>query len=163
MTHINITWKQIEDDVVQLASDIKKTETQFDSIVGIAKGGLIPAAMLAELLEVKNLISYGIRSYTGYESGTIKVYQPFPKSYKPAPGKSVLIVDDLSDTGKTFDRTIAEAPPHSQIITAALYWKPRTSHVPWYSVRKYENDSWIVFPWERLSIYPWNRDEVPEV
>ena len=134
MTHINITWEQIEDGTAKLAANIKKTDTQFDSIIGISKGGLIPATMLAELLEIKTLISFGIRSYTG----------------------------------KTFEDTMQAFSCHQsradiQVITAALYWKPHTSHVPWHSVRQYEDDSWLVFPWERLSIYPWDRAEVPEL
>ena len=168
MTHINITWEQIEDGVTKLAADIKKTGTQFDSIIGISKGGLIPATMLAELLEIKTLISFGIRSYTGYESGKPVVYQPFPESYNTDQSKSVLIVDDLADTGKTFEDTMQAFSCHqsradTQIITAALYWKPHTSHVPWHFVRQYKDDTWLVFPWERLSIYPWDRAEVPEL
>ena len=147
MTHINITWKQIEDDVAELATNINKSGTTFDSIIGIAKGGLIPATMLAELLDIKTLISFGIRSYTGYESGEPIVYQSLPDSYKPAKGKSVLIVDDLADTGKTFEEVMKEVSHRQtdvQIITAALYYKPHTSHVPWHFTRRYDDEAWIL-------------------
>jgi len=68
----------------------------------------------------------------------------------------VLIVDDLADTGLT----LREIKQMDTIINwerqdkkdcwvyATLYYKPKTTIQPDYSVKEFDNDEWIVFPWE---------------
>lgn len=68
--------------------------------------------------------------------------------------KTVLLVDDVVDTGTTLSE-ILKIEPHSKIITAALYYKPHSAIKPDYFVA--ETTDWIVFPWELFDEKP-NRE-----
>ena len=64
-------------------------------------------------------------------------------------GKSVLLIDDVSDSGRTLAKVVdllVEAG--AEVRSATLYVKPRTVLVPDFSYR--ETDDWIVFPWSAL-------------
>jgi len=70
-------------------------------------------------------------------------------------GCHVLIVDDITDTGRSLIRLsdllrALDVP----FTTACLYHKPRSSFEPDIWLRRISNDNWIVFPWE-------HRDERP--
>ena len=66
----------------------------------------------------------------------------------------VLIVDDLVDTGLTlkqilqYNNIINHNQPEKNWIFATLYNKPRSIFKPDHTVREFDNDEWIVFPWE---------------
>lgn len=55
---------------------------------------------------------------------------------------SVLIVDDIVDTGKTLDYF-----KDTQYI-ASLFYKPRASFIPNFYAQECKDYEWIVFPWE---------------
>ena len=69
-------------------------------------------------------------------------------------GKRVLVVDDVFDTGKTAEATLARLAGTDARV-ATVYWKPAASLVPFapdYYVR--ETADWIVFPHELLGLSP---------
>jgi len=59
------------------------------------------------------------------------------------PASSSLITDDIADTGRTL-------LPFSHMITATLYYNPRSKVEPTFWVFR-KTIGWIVFPWEVLS------------
>ena len=67
----------------------------------------------------------------------------------------VLIVDDLVDTGltlkqiKQYNNIINYEQPEKNWVFATLYNKPKSIFKPDYTVREFDNDDWIVFPWEK--------------
>ena len=57
---------------------------------------------------------------------------------------NILIVDDISDTG----RTLKQFKFEENIYTATLHWKQSSEYQPDYFWEiAYENE-WIVYPWE---------------
>ena len=63
-----------------------------------------------------------------------------------ARNNSVLVVDDISDTGKTLDGL------HILYPTATLFYKPGSKVKPTFYVR--ETTNWIVFPFEMVDEKP---------
>ncbi|HOT32900.1 MAG TPA: phosphoribosyltransferase family protein, partial [Rhodoglobus sp.] len=61
-------------------------------------------------------------------------------------GKKVLLVDDVSDSGRTLDMvvTLLEGMG-AEVRTVVLYTKPGTVHEPAYTWRR--TAQWITFPW----------------
>jgi hypoxanthine phosphoribosyltransferase len=67
-------------------------------------------------------------------------------------GKSVLIVDDLSDTGETFEvavRYLRELGA-AQVRTAALHHKQQSKFVPDYFAKRVRHWRWLSYPWARI-------------
>ena len=93
-----IDWAYVDNWVNKLAELIKETEIEYNYIVALGRGGLIPGAMLSYKLGIKNLQNLGIntRQEDGKYLETV-VYQ------RPAISGNVLVVDDINDSGKTFE------------------------------------------------------------
>ena len=155
-----LSWEEIENDVSLLADKVSKFKPAC--IIGIANGGMIPATLLAKKLKVDKLLSCNFKSYgednilrkdrEHYSTDYVKKVT-FPPTGDFKDGK-VLIVDDISDTGYTLQQVsdcinklwlTSHFVPH----VATLYYKPKTTFMPDYTVKEFENDKWIVFPWER--------------
>ena len=117
---IFITWLDVDILIQKLSYKITQEQPQVDSIMGLPRGGLIPAVMLSHKL------------------GLPLVFEPTRKT---------LIVDDICDSGKTFMEITKDHPYN---LFACLHFKPHTSKfIPEIWGEKYEGDDWIVYPWER--------------
>ncbi|MGE5365051.1 MAG: phosphoribosyltransferase [Bacteroidota bacterium] len=107
---------------LEIAEAIRKFSfPEIDLVVGIAEGGLVPAALAAyrtgvELRAIK--INYRDENNTPrYEEP--QLFSPVPSDLN---GRTILLVDDVSVTGKTLDRAKALLPG-CKIITFALKGK----------------------------------------
>ena len=67
----DISYLSIQALTKQLASNIEQSGNDFDCIVGIARGGIIPATMLSYQLGVTTVRSIQLASYSGKERGDI--------------------------------------------------------------------------------------------
>ena len=64
-------------------------------------------------------------------------------------GKRVLLVDDVSDSGRTLAKVVALIRDEgADVRTATLYTKSHTVLEPDYDHRR--TDDWIVFPWSAM-------------
>ena len=141
------TWNQIYDMLIAQAQRIQGDGYKPDVIVGIARGGLVPSRILADLLETKDFAIITIEYYFGIAE---KNREPVLKQclHTRLPDKKVLLVDDVSDCG----RSLQLAKKHLQeqgakeIRIATIYCKPGTITMPDYFEK--ETSHWIVFPWE---------------
>lgn len=93
---------------------------RFDLVIGIADGGLVPAGLIAYKLEADlNIIKISFRD----ESNNPLYDQPVILSgVKKIKNKKVLIVDDVSVTGKTLEKA-RQLYPGNEIKTLALKGK----------------------------------------
>lgn len=149
MDKVYLTWWQVDRAIFSLADKLR--EYKPDVIVGIARGGLIPAVRLSHILGDIELKVIDVKFYTD-----INEHTEMPKITIPIYGdlkdKKVVIVDDVSDTGKTLEVVINEVKRlgAKEIKVACLAMKPWTSVVPDFYV--FRTDKWIVFPWEEFPV-----------
>ena len=146
---LKLSWADVEQAVNIIINRIGNKK--YDYVIGIANGGLIPATLIAKKLKLKTL-SVGITSYENTEQlRTISLWSSLNGVYIP-PGEygSCLIVDDISDTGKTFNYLKTYYLNSEEINTdsAALVVKPKTSFMPDYFAMSVSNNVWVKFPWE---------------
>ena len=146
MSKTYLTWDDIQEDTKTLADKLVKFN--FSCIVGVANGGMIPATLLAKHLKVNKLLSANLKSYQddkprngAHSTEDVVEVISFPSWGDIRNEEKVLIVDDLVDTGLTL-------PEKADWVYATLYYKPKTIFNPTYTVREFDNDEWIVFPWE---------------
>src|SRR6185295_14616249 len=99
-----VSWDQFHRDARAMAWRLAD-KGPFHAIVCITRGGLVPAAIVARELEIKLIESVCIASYHDYKSQgelqLLKDIAPAVKAIGDGRGKGVLVVDDLTDTGKT--------------------------------------------------------------
>jgi hypothetical protein len=147
MEILAITWDEIQTSLLQLADKITESGYKPEMIVGIARGGWVVARILSDLLNVSDLASIKIEFYRNIDEHerTPQITQPISESPK---GKSVLIADDVADTGESLllarSHVLAQGARETRIATVHL--KPWSKVVPEYYVNRTEN--WLMYPWE---------------
>jgi hypoxanthine phosphoribosyltransferase len=141
------TWNQINDMLLAQAQRIQNQQFQPDIIIGIAKGGIIPARILSDLIETPKLATLQIALYLDIAKPTFEpiLKQPLTVAIK---NKKTLIVDDIADTGKSLKlaQTHIQEQGAMETKTATLYFKPQSITKPDFYEKQTNN--WIVFPWE---------------
>jgi hypoxanthine phosphoribosyltransferase len=141
------TWNQIYDMLLNQAGKIRSDGYTPDIIVGIARGGLVPSRILADLLETRDFAIITIEYYFGIAQ---RQREPFLKQclHTQLTGKKVLLVDDVSDGGRSLQlaKKHLEEQCAKEIKIATIYCKPGTVTTPDYFEK--ETSHWIVFPWE---------------
>lgn len=152
MERQNITWDTLHSDCKHVTSLIAQDRRDIDIIVGLLRGGTVPATIISHLLD-KPMITVGLRSYNNTQrSNTIEVYQSAVEDIQQLSTErklNALFVDDLSDTGETLNYMLETySPLFSNVFTAAPYIKMGTKHIPHYYSYTYAKDVWLDFPWE---------------
>ncbi|WP_353809325.1 phosphoribosyltransferase [Agromyces sp. SYSU T00194] len=133
-----------------LASDVLGSGFRPDVVIAIARGGLLLAGAIAYALGTKNCGSINVEFYTGVDARLPEPIVSGPMLDAPAlAGKRVLLVDDVSDSGRTLKKVVGMiTDAGAEVRTATLYVKSQTVLVPDYTYRS--TDDWIVFPWSAL-------------
>jgi uncharacterized protein len=141
------TWNQIYDLLLNQTQKIQTAPYKPDVIVAIARGGLISARILTDLLETAELATIEVQFYVGIaqtkEEPTLKQALTLQVN-----GKKVLLVDDIADTGKSlqFAKCYLQQQGAAEIKTATLYLKPQSITTPNFYEKQTSN--WIIFPWD---------------
>lgn len=142
------SWDEIYEMLLALADMIRRDRFQPDVIVGVSRGGWPPARVMSDLLGDVELANIRVEFYRGVAETESEPIITQPLSIGVA-GKSVLIMDDVADTGRSLKLVkehVMEKNAKS-IRIATIYYKPWSIIVPDYYVRVTRR--WIVFPWER--------------
>jgi hypoxanthine phosphoribosyltransferase len=141
------SWNQIYAMLLRQAEKISEDRFKLDVILGVSRGGLIPARIHSDLFENPNLATVRTECYTGArEAERMPVLSQ--EVSVCVEGRNVLVVDDIADTGKSL-QTIKEHVMQKgakQVRIATLYRKPWSNVKPDYCER--ETALWVVFPWE---------------
>lgn len=143
MNFTKLTWQTLEKDCLLLAQKIQ--DTKVDEIISISRGGMVVSRMLSDFLNLP-ISHIAIESYVDLQQQKEPIItQVSSREFK---GETILLVDELSDSGKTFERGLSylQELPISKVYTAAPYYKEHTVHLPDFTVKQL--DSWIIFPYE---------------
>lgn len=141
------TWNEMNELAFKMCQQIEAEQTQFDRIVTLAKGGWPMTRSLVDFLKVSEVASIGVKFYKGENSRFEhpQIYQDIPVSIQ---GETVLLFDDVADTGESLKFTIDYLTIRGvkEIKTATLYYKPHSTIKPDYYGA--ETSAWIIFPYE---------------
>lgn len=123
----------------------QKIEWEFDAIIAIARGGLSLAQLLGEYYDLRAVYSINTIGYNDTQKlDSVKVFN-LPQLQD---AKSVLIVDDIVDSGDTLIevlKILGEAYPQVTFKTASLFYKKSAKIAPDWYVK--EAKIWIEFFW----------------
>lgn len=140
----------------ELATAIADDGFRPDVIIGVARGGLTLAGALGYALDVRLLGSLNVEFYTGVDQTLdAPVLLPPALDLDSLRGKSVLLVDDVADSGRTLALAVQLLQAGGgELRTVCLYAKPQTVHQPTYTWR--HTDRWIMFPWSSEGPVPYS-------
>jgi xanthine phosphoribosyltransferase len=143
-----VSWDQFHRDGKALAWRLAD-KGPFEAIVCITRGGLVPAAIVARELGLRLIETVCIASYHDYKSqgqmSVLKAISPSVAALGDGRGKGVLVIDDLTDTGKTA-KVVREMLPNAHFAT--VYAKPQGVPLIDTFITEVSQDTWIYFPWD---------------
>jgi len=131
-----------------LANKLKRNN--YDSVVGVSRGGLIPATIIAEYMNVRELRTIGVRSYQLNGIGK-RNKEVLYQSCSPYLHGNVLLIDDIADTGETFNFLLDHFKRNkniNKITTCSVFVRRSSNYVPDFFARDIVGSEWVVFPWE---------------
>lgn len=140
-------WDDVGTSARALAQAVDDDGYRPGIILGIARGGLIPAAAVAYALGVKNTFTMNVEFYTDVDQRLeVPLLLPPVPELVDVGDADLLIVDDVADTGATLEVVHQFcAGKVANVRTAVLYEKPRSTVRCDYVWRRTEG--WITFPW----------------
>lgn len=142
-----VSWDQLHRDARALAWRLSGEGT-WQAIVCVTRGGLVPAAIVARELGIRNIETVCVASYDYKNQGGLSVIKSVAEdivNVGEGEGDGVLIVDDLVDTGQTA-RVVREMLPKAHFAT--VYAKPAGRPLVDTFVTEVSQDTWIYLPWD---------------
>ena len=171
------SWTDIERMCVSIVNQMYKDNWRPDYIVGLTRGGNVPATIISNMTGIRcEALKVSLRDDDsesesncwmsedafGYNDGTIVSAGPLHKN--------ILIVDDINDTGSTFnwikqDWQASCLPDDSRwervwdqnvrfaTLTENLASDFSQVRYTCHEINKAEEDVWLVYPWENVAEY----------
>ncbi len=147
--HQVLTWNDVEGLIDQLLGQVTGT---FDALLMITRGGIIPGGMIAESLNIRQILTAAVE----FPAGDVPRLLAWP-SFLQFPdeeltrGRRILIVDDVWTHGRHIMTVRGRVEASGAVVeTAVLHYKPdaslfKTSKPTYYAA---VTSSYIVYPWE---------------
>ncbi len=123
----------------------------YDMVIAITRGGIIPGAIIAERLNIAQVLVASVDFYEDEEHDLDwPVFMQFPAD-SSLRGKQVLIVDDIWDRGKqVVNVTERVNQAGGRPFSAVIHYKPHRSRFPDKSPDFFAEEitDWVIYPWE---------------
>ena len=161
MKKIYYSWQDVEHQTQEILRQLQRDDWMPDYVVGLTRGGLVPANLISQYLEVRmETLKISLRDDTqAPESNLWMAEDAFE-------GSKILIVDDINDSGATLN--YIKQDWQSSCFPKDKRWKKIWGNnvrvamlvdneasasklkINYSAVdlNKAEEDCWIVFPWE---------------
>lgn len=130
-------WKNFEQEIAALSH---KIDAPFDIIVGVVRGGVVPARMLSSRLGVKKMYCISVEKDGNERKVVTEINEDID-------GKKILLIEDMLETGQSLvvaKKYLENKGAH--VATGCLYTMPISVVHPDYSLGEVE--AVVKFPWE---------------
>jgi hypoxanthine phosphoribosyltransferase len=176
MKRVYYTWRDVENFTQEIIRQIHSDGWRPDYVVGITRGGLVPANLISQYLGVRmETLKVSLRDGGEPESNLWMAEDAFGYDNQPPIGadernpalaKNILIVDDINDSGATLNWIRQDWPsgclPGSDqwnyiwgtnVRVATLIDNESSEsqldvNYTGRTINKAADPQWIVFPWE---------------
>jgi hypoxanthine phosphoribosyltransferase len=143
-----MSWEDFAVLARTLALRIKQSRFRPDLVIAVGRGGYVPARVVCDFLLHDMLTSFKVEHWgmAAEEKPSVKVRFPLAVDIRD---KTVLVIDDVTDTGKTMDAAIPYLRSFHprEIRTAVLQHKVSSPYRPDYFAREEKEWRWIIYPW----------------
>lgn len=161
LKQIILSWDEVSNLTNVIIEKMRYCYWKPDVVVGLTRGGLLPATLISHRLDIEmSSLDVSLRSDENRLIGNNSTWLPelINEGYK------LLIVDDINDTGSTFNwitedwrssiRNMIQKNewPYDLIKFSALIHNFPSSHRTDFfgmEINKDIEPSWIIFPWEK--------------
>lgn len=148
-----VSWDQYHRLIEELALKVYESGWKFDRILCLARGGVRVGDVMARVFDVPLgiLATSSYREAAGTKQGQLDIAQFITITRGTLEGR-VLLVDDMVDTGHTFQRVKEhlreQFPAITDLKSAVLWWKGHARVEPDFYMAKLPTNPWIHQPFE---------------
>ena len=173
------SWQDVETMCVSIVNQMYKDNWRPDYIVGITRGGNVPATIISNMTGIRcEALKVALRDDTSHlESNCWMAEDAYgyvsDDALKVTGGpleKKILIVDDINDTGETFkwivkdwqSGCLPDDPKWNRVWGNNVRFATLTENLAsefdkvsytCHEINKAEDDVWLVYPWENVGEY----------
>ena len=142
-----LTWDGFGTAGRELAQIVADSGYEPEIVIAVARGGLLPAGHLANALGLKLADAINVEFSTDvHETLPDPVLLAPLLDRESIPGKRLLVVDDVADSGRTLALVLELLRGMgAEARSAVLYAKSASIVAPDFVWKR--TDEWIVFPW----------------
>jgi uncharacterized protein len=143
-----VRWDDLDGMIRKLADELRPGD--YDLMLAITRGGLVPAGMLAYRLGIRNILVAAVEFYDDEgRPGPKPTFLQFPAD-PLLRGQRILIVDEVWDSGTTIHAVTERVrQAGGNPTTVVLHFKPGRSHVPGAPDHHAETtENWVVYPFK---------------
>jgi len=150
--HEMLTWEDVDRLIDHL---LPQFETEFDAMVMITRGGIVPGGLLAEAMGITHLMTAAVDfpAQTQMELAKLLAWPTFIQFPEESQlrGRRALVVDDVWGSGRTITSVKNRVSAAGGLpSTCVLHFNPYRSlfgnaHPDYYAAI---TDAYIVYPWE---------------
>ena len=164
------SWTDVERMCVSIVSQMYKDDWKPDYIVGITRGGNVPATIISNMTGIRcEALKVSLRDDDSESESNCWMAED-ALGYGVS-AKNILIVDDINDTGSTFNWIRQDWPagclPNDSSWKSKVFGKnvrfatltenlasefDKVSYTC-HEINKAEDDVWLVYPWENIGEY----------
>ena len=139
---VKYLWNKLDKDCNKIIE--KLIDYEIDTIVIIARGGLVLGGILSQRLNIQNVYTVQATSYREMIRTVVKV-----KNFPEIKNCKILLVDDIVDTGNTLSVIKRRLERNSnQVVTAVIHKSIDKEHEVEPDIWIRDKDKWVVYPWE---------------
>ena len=140
-----LSFQKVKQNLVDINSKINQTNWKPDIILSVNRGGCVPGVFLSHMRDLDHEV-LSFKNNTDINNDTIKNIM--------SNHLSILIIDDINDTGNTLADIKKKFNLYINNIKFAVLINNKSSsfEVDYYGseIDKNIDNSWIVFPWENI-------------
>lgn len=168
----HISWDTIQSACMSIANQLKGLK--FDVVISLGRGGMIPARLVSEYMNIHDVRVIPCYSYDGVNKQGELTIKDNAINFSDLEEKSVLLIDDVYTTGKTVNslkKLFFDKVSTITITTATVYFNIQSLKKHQKELNKLNGDElnkairvvtgldvygnmylasqdWLVFPWE---------------
>jgi hypothetical protein len=148
-----VDWEEYHRLIERLGLAIYESGWHFDSLLCLARGGLRVGDIMSRVYDMPLAIlaASSYREAAGRSQGDLDIGEYITMTHGALRG-SLLLVDDLVDSGITLSRVVEHLkqryPAITEVRTAVIWYKACSSFKPDYYVEYLPTNPWIHQPFE---------------
>lgn len=143
-----VTFDEVYEMVRSVAEEVKSSGYKPEMIIGLTRGGWFPARLMCDFLGITDLVSLKVEHWieTGQTKDEATIKYPLVANLN---GKKILVVDDITDTGKSLTASteyLIQFNP-KEMRAAVMQYIPSSEFKPDYFSQEVKVWTWFIYPW----------------